>query len=162
VRRALGDFIAAECTERPLVIVLEDLQWGDRVSVSVVEDALDRLRDRPLLVLSFARPEVHEIFPRLWADRELTEIRLRGRSPRAGEELVRAPLGSQVSRETANQLIGRADGNAFYLEELIRTVAVKESASLPDTVVAMAQARLAGLDADKRHVLRAASVFGRV
>src|SRR5207247_2550282 len=82
-RRALDDFIAGECVDRPLVVVLEDLHWGDQPSVFRIEEALRKLRDRPLLVMAFARPEVHDLFPRLWIDRELTEIRLGGLSPKA-------------------------------------------------------------------------------
>ncbi len=63
--------------------------------------------------------------------------------------------------EPLERLITQAEGNAFYLEELIRAVAEGKNA-LPETVVAMVQSRLAALEPDARWVLRAASIFGEV
>src|SRR5204863_3011076 len=62
---------------------------------------------------------------------------------------------------TLEWLLERADGNPFYLEELIRAVATDTRAALPETVVGMVQARLDALGEDARRVLRAASVFGQ-
>src|SRR5262249_10935443 len=64
------------------------------------------------------------------------------------------------------RIVMLADGNAFYLEELVRAVAQAKSADepggtvLPETVLAMVQARLEALPAEARRYLRAASVFG--
>ena len=60
------------------------------------------------------------------------------------------------------RLVNRAEGNAFYLEELIRAVAEGKDAALPETVLAMVETRLARLPFEARRVLRAASVFGEV
>ena len=59
------------------------------------------------------------------------------------------------------RLVDRAAGNAFYLEELIRSVAEGKGDRLPETVVAMAQARIENLEFSARQVLRAASIFGQ-
>jgi len=58
--------------------------------------------------------------------------------------------------------VAQAEGNPFYLEELIRAVAERRGEALPETVVAMVQARLGRLLDDERRLLRAASVFGEV
>src|SRR6266700_3254343 len=58
---------------QPLVIVLEDLHWGDLPTVKLIDAALRALPDRPWLVLALARPEVHALFPRLWAERAAAE-----------------------------------------------------------------------------------------
>jgi eukaryotic-like serine/threonine-protein kinase len=62
------------------------------------------------------------------------------------------------------RLVTQAEGNAFYLEELIRAVAEGKDRSdaLPETVLAMVETRLARLPLEARRVLRAASVFGEV
>src|SRR5262249_53679291 len=83
-------------------------------------------------------------------------------SRKASERLIRQALGDSVRRGTLDLLVTRAEGNAFYLEELIRAVAEGRGDALPETVVAMVQARLEGFDADARRVPRAASVFGSV
>jgi hypothetical protein len=164
MRRAWEEFLAAECAAHPVLIVIEDLQWGDLSTVRFVDGALKDLARLPWMVLALARPEVLEVFPRLWEGRNLQEIRLKPLLRRASERLVREVLGDRVSVETAARLAARADGNAFYLEELIRAVAEggEESGGLPETVLAMVQTRLEGFDADTRRVLRAASIFGEV
>jgi len=161
LQRAFEDFLMAESATRPVVLVLDDLHWGDTASVRFVDLALQRARLRPVFVLGLARPEVHTRFPRLWSGRSPQEIRLRSLSSRASERLVRAVLGEALVGPELERLVARAEGNAFYLEELIRAVAEGQSA-LPDTVVAMVQSRLAGLEPDARRVLRAASLYGEV
>jgi tetratricopeptide (TPR) repeat protein len=161
IRRAWEDFLAIECTAQPVVLVLEDLHWGDLPSVKLVDAALRVLKNQPLLVLAVARPDVHELFPRLWQDRQLQEVRLGELTRKASEKLARHMLGDQASGELLTKLCDHADGNAFYLEELIRAVAEGRSQALPETVLAMVHARLEGLGAEARWVLRAASVFGQ-
>ncbi|MEI8256856.1 MAG: hypothetical protein WCJ30_14380, partial [Deltaproteobacteria bacterium] len=56
--------------------------------------------------------------------------------------------------------VERADGNAFYLEELIRRAVEWGDDDLPETVVAMVQSRMEAIGPEARRVLRAASVFG--
>jgi tetratricopeptide (TPR) repeat protein len=160
VRRAWEDFVAAECGRRPLLIVLEDLHWGDRPSVQGVEAALRRLRDRPLMVVALARPEVHDVFPDLWTGYDVQPLPLAALTRRASEQLVREVLRERVGDDTVSRVVECAAGNAFYLEELIRAVADGKGDALPGTVLAMVQARLATLDHEARRVLRAASVFG--
>jgi hypothetical protein len=65
-----------------------------------------------------------------------------------------------VERGEVARIALRADGNAFYLEELIRAVAEGKVGELPETVLAMMQGRLAALDPEQRRVLRAGSLFG--
>jgi tetratricopeptide (TPR) repeat protein len=160
IRKACLDLLEAECSDHPILLVLEDLHWCDPPTVRFIDAALRALRERPLMVLALARPEVHERFPKLWADRDVQEMRLRELTRKASERLVREVLGDRVGQGTLDRLVEQADGHAFFLEELIRAVAQGKGDALPDTVLAMVQARLFGLDAQSRRVLRAASVFG--
>ncbi len=86
-------------------------------------------------------------------------MRLSGLVTRAAEQLVHSALGKRLEDETLARVVRTADGNPFYLEELIRRVAAGEK-DLPDTVVAMAQSRIEQLGQQAGWVLRAASVFG--
>src|SRR5262249_56236483 len=91
--------------------------------------------ERGGMVLALARPEVFEVFPKLWAERQhVQEIRLKELGRKAGERLVRQVLGDSVGPETMERLVQQADGNAFYLEELIRSSAEGKTAALPDTL----------------------------
>ncbi|WP_437716904.1 protein kinase [Sorangium sp. So ce448] len=162
MQRAWVDFLEAVSGERPLLLVMEDLHWSDAPTVQYLDEALRRVRDRPWMLLALARPEVHEVFPRLWAERQLQEIRLDPLTSRASARLVRQVLGDQVSEATLERIVTQAEGNAFYLEELIRATSEGNKKNTPETVLAMVRSRLEGLDDMARRLLRAGSVFGDV
>jgi tetratricopeptide (TPR) repeat protein len=166
MRRAFEDFLRAECAAGPVVLLLDDMHWGDLPTVKFIDAALRNLADQRFLVLALGRPEVHALFPRLWSGRGLHEIELRELPRRAGERLTRAVLtrevlGREISPEAVGAIVERSFGNVFYLEELIRAVAQGKGEELPETVLAMVQARLEALDVEARRVLRAASIFGQ-
>ena len=162
VRAAFAAWLAAEARRRPVVLVIEDLHWGDLPSVNAIDHALRELAELPLLVLATARAEVRDVFPRLWAGRGVVEIELHPLPARACAELVSDALGAGATAEVVEQLVARCEGNAFFLEELIRAVAAGGLTQLPDTVIGTVQARLTALDQEARRVLRAAAVFGEV
>jgi tetratricopeptide (TPR) repeat protein len=161
VRRAWEDWVGAEASDRPLVILLEDLHWGDPPTVQLVDYALTKHAELPLMVVALARPEVKDVFPGLWAKQRPIELVL-GELPRkAAARLARHVLGdATLSDEAIERIVARAAGNAFFLEEILRAVAEGRGDDIPDTVLAMVQHRLDALEPEARRVLRAASVFG--
>ncbi|HEY8077211.1 MAG TPA: AAA family ATPase, partial [Labilithrix sp.] len=173
MRRAFEDWLRAECSERPIVLVLEDLHWGDLPSVKFVDSALRSLHDKPFMVFALARPEVKDSFPDLFSERGVQELRLKELSKKASEKLVRGVLGETTNDDLVHQIVHTAGGNAFYLEELIRSVSLQwvavpgkqrgsmSAVALPETVLTMVQARLEALEPEARRVLRASSVFGQ-
>ncbi|WP_438029964.1 protein kinase domain-containing protein [Sorangium sp. So ce233] len=156
------EFARAECAARPLLLVLEDLHWGDRPTIEYVDAALRLLVDEPLMVLALARPEVRKAFPSLWEERALTELRLKELSRKACERLVLEALGPATPSPVVEEIVGRSAGNAFFLEELVRAAMEGHPDGVPETVLAMTQARLAGLVPEARRLLRAGSIFGEV
>jgi hypothetical protein len=160
VRGAWEEWLAAEAAVRPVVIVLDDLQWGDRPSVELVDHVLRNLAAAPLVVLGAARPEVRVRLPGLWQERPLCVLHLAPLARRAARALVREVLGDSVDDRTASRVLDRAGGNPFFLEELLRQVAAGAVDALPETVLATVQARVDALGAEERRLLRAASVFG--
>ncbi|HEX6241192.1 MAG TPA: protein kinase [Polyangiales bacterium] len=158
-RRAVEVWLSAELARGPLALVLEDLHWADVASLSYLESALARVSDRPLLLLASARPELGERCAGLLRLPGVQEVRLTGLTRKAAERLVRSVLPG-AEHPVVSEIVMRADGNTFYLEELIRCVAEGGGTELPSSVLAMAQSRLARLELPARRVLRAASVFG--
>jgi len=158
------DWIEAACSAGPMMLVLEDLHWGDVPTVEFVDAALRTLHDRPLMVVALSRPEVEEKFPQLWAERNLQRISLPPLTPKSCHKLIQQALPDLAAARAA-WIVERADGNPFYLEELLQAVARDPGAltlaSMPDTVLGMVQARFDALGAYVRKVLRAASVFGQ-
>ena len=160
LRRAFLELCAAELARGPIVWTFDDLHWGDAPSIELVDEALRTFADRPLCAIGFARPEVEGLFPRLWAQRGATQIRLGPLPRKAALRLAEGVLGRTASAATITAVVDRAGGNAFFLEELLRAAARGEVERLPETVVAMVQVRLEALAAPARQVLRAAAVLG--
>ncbi|MBK9266019.1 MAG: protein kinase [Polyangiaceae bacterium] len=159
ITMAFLDFLRAECDAAPVMLVLEDLHWGDSLTVKLVEAALRELNEQRLLVLALARPEVNEVFPKLWNNRAQVVV-LRPLSRKAGERLVRQVLGTDVATDVVLRIVSQSEGNALFLEELIRSVAEGHGDEAPATVLAMLQARIGRLGPHTRRVLRCASIFG--
>jgi hypothetical protein len=115
MRRAWETFLAAECAAQPVLLVLEDLHWGDLPTVSFVDSAMRNVRGKPLMVLALAHPDVSSLFPKLWAGHATTEIHLGELSRNASEKLVRQVLGAKAVDATVARVVDQAAGNAFYL-----------------------------------------------
>ena len=160
VQSAVVDWLTAECQVQPVLLVLEDLHWSDLLTVRLVDTILREIKSLPLLVLGTARPEVRHKFPALWAERGVLDVHLSGLGSKACERLVQQVLGSGSDAVTRQRIIAQAGGNPLFLEELMRALAEGNKDSLPETVLAMLQARQRKLDPSARRVLRAASVFG--
>ncbi len=151
-------FLRAEAAVKPVLLVLDDLQWSDALTVALVDTALRELESSPVMVLALARPEATEVFPDLWAQR-VTMMPLPPLAAAPTARLVRQVLGDRIGDDGVARIVARAGGNALYLEELIRAASTGRTA-VPETVVAMLQARIGLLEPAARRVLRAASVFG--
>ncbi|WP_375766223.1 protein kinase [Archangium gephyra] len=160
VDRALVTFFQAECQQGPVLLVLEDLHWGDEPSFRWVGELLRALAGHPLLVLALARPEVHALFPHPWPG-AVREVSLGGLGREACARLVHEVLGPQVAGSVIERLVEQSADNTLFLEELIRGVAEGRGETAPATVLAMLQARLSRLEPGERQVLLAASLFGR-
>jgi hypothetical protein len=145
----------------PLLFCIEDLHWSDPASVRFVEAALRSSRERAVMVLALARPEVRDIFPQLWAERDLMDLRLPKLGARACTKLLEQLAGAPVEQSLQAALIERADGNPFFLEELVRGIKTRpRDEGLPETILAIVQARLDDLGDEPKLLIQAASVFG--
>lgn len=159
IRRAYLAWLDGLSARGPVVIVLEDLHFGDVATLGFVDDALRELAGRPLLVLAFARPDLLERHPDLWRSRAAEHVRLGPLSPRAARRIARASIGEADDAEV-ERLVALAAGNPLCLEEVLRAHARGDEA--PPTLRAMLDQRLRSLAAEERQALRAASVFGTV
>lgn len=157
---AFKDFAASECKRTPLIIMLEDLHFGDRPSAKCIESLISDLPGLPIFVLAFARPDVERTLPDVFQGASAQKLELKALSAQACEELVRAVIGARTKDAIVASLVERSAGNAFYLEELIRAAAQGKFETLPSSVSAMIEASLQELDPSARLVLRAASIFG--
>ncbi len=160
ITMAFLDWLSAECQAHPVVFVLEDVQWADALTLKLLEAALRNLEQAPLAILALGRPEAEEIFPKLFFGQRALSLSLSVLSHKASELLVRGVLGSSVDTQASNRIVRLAAGNALFLEELIRAAAEGKGGDVPETVLAMLQARLSRLSPEARLALRSASLFG--
>jgi len=158
---AFEDFVGACAAAGPFVVIAEDFHWADASSMRYLDGALRRCAKAPLFVIALGRPETREMFPRLWDERNLTEIRLQELRPRSAETLVRAALPNETNSSVA-KIVEQSGGNAFYVEELCRAVLEGRKETLSENVLALVHARLVALPPQARAVLRAGSIFGEV
>jgi hypothetical protein len=160
--RAWADLLRAECAARPVVLVIDDLQWGDAPTVRCVSRALATLRRAPFFVIGLARPEIAQTFPKLWEEQGVVSLHLKELTPKAGVELVERVLGDRATPALVDRLVTQAEGHVLYLEELVRAAAEGRDDTAPETVLALVGARISQLPPEARRALRAASVFGDV
>ena len=155
------DWLEAETAHRPVLLLLEDLHWGDGPSVQYTDAALRVLRGSPFMVLALARPEVDRRFSTLWRERQAQRIPIPPLGKRAVEEMARRILGDKAEGKL-QWILDQAQGNPFYLEELARVLAEgKDVAEVPSSVIGMVQMRFDAAGEGAKQVLRAASIFGR-
>ncbi|MDI1481605.1 serine/threonine-protein kinase [Polyangium sp. y55x31] len=160
IERTFLEYLRGACATRPVVLALEDVHHADARSVRLVERALAELSDQPLFVLALARPDVEDVYPRLWGDRAERMV-LSPLVRRDAEELARAALGPEESDAVVERIATRAAGNPLFVEELARAARdAGEEGERPATLLAILQARLGRLGPDARRALVAASIFG--
>jgi class 3 adenylate cyclase/Tfp pilus assembly protein PilF len=144
-----------------LVCILNDLQWAEGIVLDAV-DALTQQTDAPILLVALARPALLEEPPRyLTAPGSLLLPLAPLSTPRAMEVL--AAIAPDTAPGVRDEIIARAGGNPFFLEELARHARDTPGTSpaiVPATVHALVSARLDALPADQRRLLQLASIPG--
>ncbi len=149
---------------RPLVLVFEDLQWGDDELLGFVEELLDWIAGVPLLVVCTARPELYERRPG-WAGgkRNAFAISLGPLGDADTARVLAAALDQALlPAETQAALLERAGGNPLYAEQYARMLAEgAEADALPETVQGIVAARLDLLPPEEKSLLQEAAVLGR-
>jgi DNA-binding CsgD family transcriptional regulator len=159
--------LLAELAERaPLLLVLEDLHWADRSSRDLLRYLLARLADEPIAVVaSYRADDLHRRHPLRPLLAELVRLPTVERLavdplPDADVgELVRRLAAGDVPAGTVDDVVARAEGNAFYAEELLAAGLAGEV--LPLALSDVLLARVEQLTPAAQQVLRVAAVAGR-
>ena len=159
VRKALE----AAAAQLPLVVVFDDIHWGEPSFLDLIEHIADLSRDAPILLLCMARPELLDERPG-WSGGKLnaTTVLLEPLGREDTDELVRGLLTEDDPALVA-RIGNAAGGNPLFVEEMVKLA--RESGgevAVPPTIHALLAARLDGLPADERAVLERGSVEGQV
>lgn len=169
LRSTWRSLLSGLAEDGPVVLVIEDIHWAGDALLELLGHVVAR-GDGPLLVVATARPEI--------ADRHLKGVR-----PGATTTITLGPLPPpQASRlaahllaatglpvANAEHITGRADGNPFFIEELVREMSLRRDDDghetmdeLPATIQGVVSARIDLLDPPDRRVLQAGSIVGRI
>jgi class 3 adenylate cyclase len=159
---AVRRFLAAAAWREPIVIVVDDIQWAERVLLDLLESLPRLLADAPVLVACLARPELRERAPE-W---DVT-VSLEGLSAADVDGLL-ASVG--VPESLRGRLAEVSAGNPLFAEELVGMLADQralhegglEQVELPVSLNALLSARLDRLDEAERDVLERGAVEGEV
>ena len=147
----------------PLLVAVDDVQWLDEPSASVLAFALRRLAAAPVAIL-VARRGDEETAPlgldRAFPSEQLRRLRLGPLSVGATHRLLRERLGVSFPRPTLVQLHQTSGGNPFYVLELGRALeqsgghaGAGERLTVPTSLTELVSARLAALSEEVREVL---------
>jgi len=168
--------------QQPLVMLLEDMQWADDSSLDLVTHLVAHIPHAPLLIVGAARPALFERRPSWGEGQEAYKhLDLEPLSKRASRALVVEILQKvpHLPEDLRELVVEGAEGNPFYVEELIKMlvedkvivrgdeewqVALDRLAQVcvPPTLTAVLQARLDALPQSEKAVLQRASVVGRL
>ena len=165
--------LALAASERPLVLIVEDLHWSSDSLLDLIESILQPRGDAPMLMLALTRPELLDRRP-TWGGgrRNHVSLALEPLDEDSVERLVEHILDGPAP-ELIPIVVGRSEGNPFYAGEIVRSMiesgvdlhdpdaVAAAAAALPDTVQATVLSRLDQLDPSSRRVLQVGSVFGR-
>jgi class 3 adenylate cyclase len=167
-------FLQEQTSERPAAVLVEDLHWAGDELCDLLQMLAQRVAGPVLLVLT-ARPELFDQRPG-WPAGGLL-VRLQALPAAEAEQLVGGLLGSECPAPILELVAARAEGNPFFVEELIATLADRGVLArdeggwsfgelppdffVPDTVQAVLAARIDLLPRAEKPTLQTAAVIGR-
>jgi class 3 adenylate cyclase/tetratricopeptide (TPR) repeat protein len=182
--QAVLAFVKHLAAQQPLVLIVDDLHWIDSASLNLLEELLPLTEQAALMIVALFRPDkqapswrYHEQAAQRFGAR-YQAILLNPLAEEASRDLVANLLRFEALPEKAKALIlDRAEGNPFFVEEIIRTLLDAgmltwqdegwrsaqdiDSFAVPDTLVGVITTRLDRLDEKTRMVAQAAAVIGR-
>ena len=154
--------IDALARARPLVLVVDDVQWAEPTLLDLLLDVVDRLRDAPILVVWVGRSDPFEE-RRAWARRieRATVLLLGPLSSAASKELLATINDSRLDAAEERRIADAARGNPLFLEQLVAFAGESDpSNALPPALHALLSARLDLLGTTERSALALGAVAG--
>lgn len=183
---AVRDLLVAQARRCPLLLILEDLHWADEASLDLLAFLAGSVLREPLMIYVITRPfhggPLTTIVDqaRKWPAGRFIEIPLKSLSPEQSERLLNELLAlPDLPEELRQQILQRASGIPFYLEEILRMLiderVIQEvegkwglvpdvqigPLGVPGNLQELILARFDRLDPLQRRILQSAAVIGR-
>jgi adenylate cyclase len=171
VKEAVVELLVALSQDRPTFVVIDDVQWLDSASEEILVELTERMVDSRMLVAYVHRLD----YAPFWESApSLTSIELSRLSPTESLELLSDRLeGRRLKQSVQDEIVERAAGNPFFLEEIVRNLITSgqldgpseeiDLSAVPATVYELLMARLDRLGHESpqwRGVLQLAAVVG--
>ncbi len=140
--------------ERPLVVVFDDIHWGEQTFLDLIEHVALLSSGAPILLVCLARPELVE----RRASWPVT-LRIEPLGRAEVEELIPQRLNARLRERIARA----AGGNPLFVGEMVSMAdEARGDVAVPPTLHALLAARLDQLDVPERSVLERGAVEGEV
>ena len=140
--------------QSPLVVVFDDVQWGEETFVDLIEHMALLSSGAPVLIVCMARPELLDNRPS-WT----VTVQLEPLSRANSEQLI----GAHLPRELASRIAAAAGGNPLFIGEMLAMAEQGgDGIEVPASLKALLAARLEQLEPRERRVLETAAVEGEV
>jgi class 3 adenylate cyclase/tetratricopeptide (TPR) repeat protein len=140
--------------ERPLVVVFDDIQWGEETFRDLIEHVALLSSGAPVLLLCMARPELTESHPAWPVTLRLDPL---------GDEDVEELIAERVPGQLRERIARAAGGNPLFVEEMLAMAGETDGeVFVPPTLQALLAARLDQLETAERNVLERAAIEGEV
>ena len=137
---------------RPLVVVLDDIQWAEQTFLELVEHVALLSTGASILLLCLARPELAERRPAWPVSLSMEPL---------GPDDVRALIQERVPGAVRREIARAAGGNPLFVEEML-AMARQGEITVPPTLRALLAARIDQLDAADRSVLEWGAIEGEI
>ena len=161
---AVRTFFEALARRSPLVLVFDDIHWGEATFLDLIEHIADWTHAVPILLICIARPELLDVRPG-WGGGKLnaTAVLLEPLSELESSELI-DNLSSAIDAHTRRRVIEASEGNPLFVEEMVALGSDQADGSIevPPTIQALLAARIDRLTDQERWTVECASVEGKV
>jgi len=169
-------FLERLATQNPVVLLIEDAQYADAGLLDFLDHLIDWVRDLPVYVLVFARPELGQARPGFGAGRNRTALTLDPLDPASMDTLVEALVPGMPAAARA-AVTTQAQGIPLFAVETVRSLVDRDivqpvegvyrltgdvgELAVPDSLHALLAARLDALDPNVRRLVADAAVLGK-
>ncbi len=173
---AVQRLLAAIASDRPLIVVIEDLHWAEPTLLDLVEHVARRSRSAPILLIATARFDLLDQRPS-WEDACPTIISLRPLGRDEVTTMIELLVGASLPAAVHEQLVEVAAGNPLFVEQVLSMLVDEgelrrtpdgwvadpglDEVVVPPTVEAILAARIDHLSEGERLFAERASVIGK-
>lgn len=184
IRKSLREFLIRLSEWRPLMVIVDDLHWADSSTIELLEFLFRLVKQARILFINLFRPGYEETGQRVLKTLQehlavyRVDIQLEPLNDGMSEAMITSMLDLKgFNHAVVKQIVERAGGNPYFIEEVARSFIDEEAVilrdgqfrvtdkfgrmTIPNTINDVLMARIDRLEEDARELLKIAAVIGR-